>query len=241
MAKTTSDSPKDKDEITFKVRISKTQNPKAHEWAMSLAWGMFPKFVNDILTLYADKGYLLTNDWILENDTKSVELLQRSQTQQVNSDGMQDLLKQMQVMQEQMMFLQRQIHPQQNIPVGFGFPPQGYMHPYMGHPSYPHPQDTLQQQNTQTNPIPSIQEQQSQTIHQQPQTGSIRSHEPIQTNNAVKEDEFAFVLPPIESNSNQEHSSLGGFGGDFSENQNTESNQTNGDSVTTNFDGFQMY
>lgn len=240
----------DKDVITFKVMVSKDKNPKAYEWAKSLSWGMFPKFVNDILTLYAEKGYLLTNDWILENDTKSVELLQRSQTQQVNTDGMQDMLNQLRLMQDQMALLQDQLKTQQgHIPMGHPYmPPQGYIYPYAGMP-YPQHQNIQHQyaqgQNDQSQSSP-IHEQ-----HSQAHTGSIQTQtvhnavtspkEPPMSNQEQEQDDFLFVLPPVEKDSLTENSSLGGFGGESQDLSPAESVNNNDDSEPPSFSGFQMY
>jgi hypothetical protein len=241
----------DKDVITFKVMVSKDKNPKAYEWAKSLSWGMFPKFVNDILTLYAEKGYLLPNDWILENDTKSVELLQRSQNQQVNADGMQDLLKQLQGMQEQMMFMQKQLQMQQHglPPMGYPYiPPNGYIHPYAGQ-AHPQHQD-IQQHYTQGQ-NGHIQSSPIQEQHIQAHTSSIQTHtghnavespiEPSKGNPEQKHDDFVFTLPPVENDSPMENSSLGGFGGEFQDLSPSESENKSDDSDPPSFSGFQMY
>lgn len=248
MAKTRTND-EEKDVVTFKVRVLKDQNPKAYEWARTLTWGMFPKFVNDILTLYAEKGYLLPNDWILENDTKSIELLQRSQTQQVNADGMQGLMKQLQDMQDQMMVMQKQLQMQQQGIPPMGYPyihPNGYMHPYGNHP-YPLQQDIHNPQQSQHTHIQSnpIQEQ-----HSQAHTGSIQGtmdhnavnghHKP---SNSVQEqdDVFEFTLPPVEDNPTQENSSLGGLGGEFSDSSSTPSDNQDDGSSPPSFGGFQLY
>lgn len=241
----------DKDVITFKVMVSKEKNPKAYEWVKSLSWGMFPKFVNDILTLYAEKGYLLPNDWILENDTKSIELLQRSQTQQVNADGMNDLLKQLQGMQEQMMLMQNQLQMQQHGLAPMGYPyihPNGYIHPYAGqaHPQHQNIQQHYTQgQNGQTQTSP-IQEQ-----HSQAHTGSIQTQtlpnavaspiEPPKSTQEQEQEDFLFILPPVENDSLMENSSLGGFGGESQELSPTESENNGDDSEPPSFSGFQMY
>lgn len=241
----------DKDVITFKVMVSKDKNPKAYEWAKSLSWGMFPKFVNDILTLYAEKGYLLPNDWILENDTKSIELLQRSQTQQVNADGMHDLLKQLQGMQEQMMLMQKQLQMQQHgfAPMGYPYIPQnGYMHSYTGQA---HPQHQNIQQHYSHGHEGQIHASPIQEQHSQAHTGSIQTPtlhnavtspvEPSTSNPEQEQEDFVFILPTLEQDTTKENSSLGGFGGDPQELSHVQSEQNSDDSDPPSFGGFQMY
>jgi len=220
----------DDDVITFKVRVAKKQNPKAYEWAESLSWGMFPKFVNDVLTLYANKGYLLANDWILENDTKSIELLERSQNQQANANGVHDLLVQMQQMQEQMMFLQKQLQMQQ-APMGFGyFPQQGFMNPYTGHSPLPqHGQAHTQQvaPHNANNP-------QTDAQQQQDDLNAVASAESVSETTQAQEEEYSFILPPMVNDSSTENTSLGGFGAQ------SEGTQSDTGEVS-NFSGFALY